>query len=244
MSENYYKIQYGDISVSYLPVLDGGGMTIGQQYLDVVREKLGKVDHVFEFCAGPGFIGFSLLANGLCEKLTLADINPEAVKAVRKTIAENKLEGRVTVYESDCLEQIPASEKWDLVVSNPPHFDGDSDDYKASIRLIDPGFEIHKKFYRDVKKFLNPGASVIIQENGSGTHFEDFEPMIRENGLKLVDVFQHDKPGAPLKPSKKKRGAAHSAVEKVIKPLELALNHPTVERIVKDNAVYRKLQGL
>src|SRR3981189_3840735 len=103
---DYYKVKYGDLSVSSLPLLDGGGMGFGQQYPDVVRTKLGgHVGHVFEYCAGPGFIGFSLLAHGLCDKLTLADINPEAVKAVRATIAENHLEDRAKVYESDCLAQ-------------------------------------------------------------------------------------------------------------------------------------------
>jgi hypothetical protein len=29
---------------------------------------------------------------------------------------------RVTVYRSDNLDGIPASEQWDLVVGNPPHF--------------------------------------------------------------------------------------------------------------------------
>src|SRR3954468_5200722 len=130
----YYKIKYNQIAVNYLPELDGGGMTFGPQYLGVIRQKLGRIGHAFEYCAGPGFIGFSLLANGLCDRLTLADVNPEAVEAGRDTIARNHLEDRVKVYLSDCLDQIPATEKWDLVVSNPPHFDGDHDDYRASIR--------------------------------------------------------------------------------------------------------------
>jgi methylase of polypeptide subunit release factors len=238
---DYLKVQYGNVSVNYVPVLDGGGMTIGQQYLDVVRQKLGRVEHVFEFCAGPGFIGFSMLANGLCDRLTLADINPEAVEAARATIAENKLEDRVTVYESDCLDSIPATEKWDLVVSNPPHFDGDQEDYKAAIRLIDPGFEIHKRFYRDVKKFLKPSGHVIIQENGSATHFDDFAPMIRDNGLKLVEVFRHNGADLPLKPQKKKRSAGQKAVEKIMKRIEQALMNSAIERLVKGNAVFRRV---
>src|SRR5579862_3880812 len=72
----YYRVKYRDIVVSYLPELDGGGHTFGQQYLDVVRSKVGPVGHAFEYCAGPGFIGFSLLAHGLCDRLTLADVNP------------------------------------------------------------------------------------------------------------------------------------------------------------------------
>jgi 16S rRNA G966 N2-methylase RsmD len=242
---DYYKIKYANLAVNYLPVLDGGGMTIGQQYLDVVRTKLGHVGHVFEYCAGPGFIGFSLLANGLCDRLTLADINADAVKAVRATIAENHLEDRVTVYESDCLDHIPETEKWDLVVSNPPHFDGDEKSYREAIRLIDPGWVIHKKFYRDVKKFLNPGASIIFQENGTATRREDFEEMIRENGLTVVDVFANGKPAKqPHKVARHDSAGLSKLARRLMLPVERALMNPTVERVLKDNNFYRRFQAL
>lgn len=244
----YYQVKYNQISVSYLPELDGGGMTFGQQYLGVIREKLGHVGHVFEFCAGPGFIGFSLLANGLCDRLTLADVNPAAVNAVRTTIRENHLEDRVSVYQSDCLDDIPATEKWDLVVSNPPHWDGDDEAYKKSIRLVDPGWIIHKRFYRDVKKFLNPNASIIFQESSHATRREDFEPMIKESGLDLVDVFEvvpRSKGGGlklapPTWLSKLTRNLAH----KTMLPLEKLLMVKGVEKALKDNDLYRKITAL
>ena len=50
----------------------------------------------FEWCAGPRFIGFSLLGHGLCDTLCLADINPEAVSACERTIADNALTDRVS----------------------------------------------------------------------------------------------------------------------------------------------------
>ncbi len=237
---SYFKVQYGDISVSYLPVLDGGGMTFGQEYLQVIRERTGKVGHLFEFCAGPGFIGFSLLAHGLCERLTLADVNPEAVKAVRATIAENRLEGRVTVYESDGLAAIPDNEKWDLVVSNPPHFDGDSTQYRDAIRLIDPGMEIHKRFYRDVRKHLNPGGSIIFQENGQATNVEDFREMIREAGLDFVDVFSLEgRYVAPVKHETRRHSRRHALIRRAMRPVEMLLMNPTLERVVKNNDLFR-----
>jgi 16S rRNA G966 N2-methylase RsmD len=241
MMTSYYKVNYRGVCVSYLPALDGGGMTFGQQYVDVIRSRVGRVGHVFEYCAGPGFIGFSLLAHGLCDRLTLADINPEAVDAVRTTIADNRLQDRVKVYESDCLSQIPDSERWDLVVSNPPHFDGSHQEYKDAIRLVDPGWVIHKNFYRDVKKFLNPGASIIFQENAHATRREDFEQMIRENGLKLVDVFGHT--GQP-KPQPFAAKALSKLTRRVMLPVEQALMNSRIERLVKDNDVYRSLSTL
>ncbi|GEM_PF-1165388 len=242
----YYKVKYNEISVSYLPELDGGGMTFGQQYLGVIRERVGRVGHVFEYCAGPGFIGFSLLANGLCDRLTLADVNPAAVKAVEATIRENHLEARVKVYQSDCLDDIPATEKWDLVVSNPPHWDGTEESYREAIRLVDPGWIIHKRFYRDVKKFMNPHASIIFQESSHATKRDDFEPMIKENGLELVEVFEA--PPTPLlinfTPPRWLAKLTRSLAHKTMLPIEKLLMVKGVEKLLKDNDLYRKISAL
>ena len=185
----FKNVRYNAIKVNYLPHIDGGGIGFGQEFLRVVKEKIGKVDHVFEYCSGPGFIGFSLSAHNLCERLTLADINPDAVKACAETIKNNNLQTKVSVYLSDCLDNIPESEKWDLVVGNPPHRPS-SDKYYADITKFDPNLIIHKKFYRDIHKFLKPNGSILIQENGRATRYEDFLPMIEENSLKIMDVFK------------------------------------------------------
>ena len=186
----FKRVGFKGIKVSFLPYLDGGGMGFGQQFLSVVKEKIGKVDHAFEYCAGAGFIGFSLLAHNLCERLTLADINPDAVKACEETIKNNNLQTKVSVYLSDCLDKIPESEKWDLVVSNPPHWPSSEDKYRENIRNFDPGLIIHKKFYRDIHKFLKPNGSILLQECETAANVENFSQMIEENGFKIMDVFK------------------------------------------------------
>jgi 16S rRNA G966 N2-methylase RsmD len=162
--------------------LEGGGRSFGQDYIYLVRHLFGHVDRVYEFCAGPGYIAFSLLAHGLCDELVLSDVNPRAIEAMKQSVAINGLEDRVTVYESDGLESIPAEERWDLVVSNPPHFKeqarGD-----ASLITDDPGWKLHRDFYARVGGFLAPGGSLLIQENSRGSDPEDFFPMIEAGGL-------------------------------------------------------------
>lgn len=183
-------VKYNNLEVVYLDHLDGGGSGFGQQYISIVKEKIGPVDHVFEFCSGPGFIGFSLLANNLCKKLTLADINPEAVEVCKETIKNNNLESKVSAFVSDCLDNIPETEKWDLVVGNPPHwFCTDENQYKKDIRMFDTNFRIHQKFYRDIRKFLKPSGSILLQENKEATSIDDFREMIEKNRLKIIDVF-------------------------------------------------------
>jgi Methyltransferase small domain len=161
--------------------LDGGGAGFGQDYIRVLRELgIPHVGRLYEWCAGPGYIGYSLLAHGFCDHLTLADINPVAVAAAKETAAFNGIESAVSIYLSKGLDEIPATEKWDLVVSNPPHFL----DWKgpSNLRSEDAGWEIHKAFYANVKRFMNPGGHTLIQENAQGSKDEDFIPMIRAGG--------------------------------------------------------------
>src|SRR6516225_6100060 len=112
------------IRVNYMQHLDGGGSTfIGRNFVFYLRNRgMPMQARTFEWCAGPGFIGFSLLGAGLTQTLCLADINPEAVAACRRSIKDNALAARVNAYQSDNLANIPQSEQWDLVVGNPPWF--------------------------------------------------------------------------------------------------------------------------
>jgi hypothetical protein len=176
----FRTVRYGALDVAYRSDLDGGGMGFGQTYVPVVKELWGRVGRVHEFCAGPGFIGFALLAHGLCDSLCLSDVNPDAVQAARETVRRNRLEDRVAVYLSDALDGIAAAERWDLVVSNPPHF---RSGYEGSLRHHDPDWECHRRFYGGVPAHLNPGASVLIQENYEGSDEREFTAMIGEAGL-------------------------------------------------------------
>jgi hypothetical protein len=166
-------------------------MGFGQTYVPIVRELFGKVGRAYEFCAGPGFIGFSLLAAGLCDSLCLSDINPEAVELAIETVRRNKLQDRVSVYLSDALDAVPPHERWDLVVSNPPHF---VDQYANSLRHHDPDWQCHRKFYSRVAGYLNPGASLLIQENYAGSREEDFAPMLGVGGLQSLASLMYRAP--------------------------------------------------
>jgi SAM-dependent methyltransferase len=181
----YLEIHYKNIKVSYSFFLNGGGVLFAHEFVRIVSQKIGKVGHVFEYCAGPGFIGFSLLANNLCDKLTLADVNPKAIEAIKETIKNNNLQDKVTVYQSDCLDSIPRTERWDLVVGNPPwHL---CSKYKKNIIVCDPEGKVHKKFYRDINKFLKPSGSILFIEGGEYTNIINFKGMIEGNGFKIIE---------------------------------------------------------
>jgi Cft2 family RNA processing exonuclease len=90
---------------------------------------------------------------------------------------------RVSVHKSNVLRGIPVTERWDLVVSNPPHF---IDKFPAEIRSHDPGWRIHREFFQTVTGFLAEGGIVVLQENNHGSTVETFRQMIEDAGLQIV----------------------------------------------------------
>ncbi|WP_030895545.1 methyltransferase [Streptomyces sp. NRRL F-5053] len=190
----YRHVTVGDIRVSYTPELDGGGAEFGQAFVPFVRAHLGPVDRLLEWCAGPGFIGFSLLSAGLCTRLDLADVNADTGPLVRDTVRANGLHGRAVGHISDCFAQIPRELRWDLVVGNPPHVnseDAETDYRRRHPRLIwqDSDWAVHRRFYRQVPGRLRPGGNVVLQENHRFSSPDDFKGLVEDAGLEHVGVF-------------------------------------------------------
>ena len=177
---------YADIRVNYRDHLDGGGRTSGMEYPPLFHDLgMPRQSRVFEWCAGPGFIGFALLGYGFCDTLCLADVNPEAVEACRLTVTQNRLAERVTVYHSDNLDGIPTSEQWDLVVGNPPHF---VDISPGELRFHDEEWKLHRRFFAMIGRFLKPGGIIVLLENNRGSTAETFRGMIEAAGLCILFV--------------------------------------------------------
>ena len=55
------QVTYGDVRVHYRQHLDGGGTYFGQDFVPYLELRhMPRQQRVFEWCAGPGFIGFSI----------------------------------------------------------------------------------------------------------------------------------------------------------------------------------------
>lgn len=162
------------------------GLAVGRDFPRVLNELgVGRCGRLFEFCAGPGYIGYALLANGWCETLALSDIDGESIATAMRTAAYNRIEDRVAGYASDVLDDIPASEKWDVVVGNPPAFESHPDKHLAAgdwDRGFDTNWNVRRRFYASVKAHMNPGGVVVMSENVRGSDPAVFEEMIRAGG--------------------------------------------------------------
>lgn len=183
----------GTIDVFYENALNGGGMKQAGYYLDIIKSKYKNriFKKCYEWCSGPGFIGFSLLGHGLCKSVCFSDIYSPAIDCVKDSIAYNDCNG--TAYLGKDLSCLPATEIFDLVVANPPHFKQTADFHSTSkhdIRInVDLDWQAHKDFFSNIKKNLALDGIILLQENTDGSALDVFLPFINQSGLKITDVF-------------------------------------------------------
>lgn len=179
------------ISVYHNSWEDGGGTWFGHEYPDILAQRYpGRVfDRCYEWCSGPGFIGFSIMSRGLCSSLCLSDLYAPVADSISATVEHNRLQGLVNFYAGDSLDCLPAAEMFDLVVSNPPHFlESPGDDNTQRIK-VDRDWAAHRDFYSHISKHLRDDGIILIQENMAGSDIKDFQDMIHNNGLTLKDWF-------------------------------------------------------
>ena len=178
--------------VFYDSWMDGGGTWFGQEYVDIIKQRYPQqFERCYEWCSGPGYIGFSLLDYGVCRSLCVSDIYDSAInKAVAETIKQNKLTN-VGAYATGHVASLPEHEKFDLVVANPPHFlECPGDDNYQRI-AVDADWAAHQEFFANIGQHLLPGGVILLQENQAGSLLREaeFEQYVNAAGLQITDVF-------------------------------------------------------
>jgi methylase of polypeptide subunit release factors len=185
-----------NLRIYYQPGQDGGGTWFGQEYVDVIADRYRRrFGTCFEWCAGPGFIGYSVLDHGLCDRLVLADCYAPAVEAAQQTAndPQNRLEDRAEVHHSHTIRNLPAMLPFDLVVGNPPHF-YHPPEHEIFDRLdCDPGWLTHQEFFHNIGQRLSDDGVILLQENWKGSQPDTFRAWIADAGLTITDWWPSQK---------------------------------------------------
>lgn len=178
------------ILVRYTYEMDGGGSTFGQEISDIVAQRWPnrRFRSTLEWCSGPGFIGYDLLDHGITEHLCLIDLYHPAIALAKQTALHNDLQNQVDFFLLEDIALLPASQKFDLIVANPPHFSQSvHDEYHRNRIVFDKDWDAHRNFYSNIKKNLDKDGVILMQENLTGSTVETFRPMIDSAGLTIKD---------------------------------------------------------
>jgi methylase of polypeptide subunit release factors len=170
---------------------NGGGTWFGQEYIDILKSRYPdkQFNRCLEWCAGPGYIGYNILDHGICQHLCLIDKFAEAIEFAQ--ITAQQCPAQVSFYVTDTLSVLPESEKFDLVVANPPHYLECPGDENYQRIAVDKDWQAHKDFYQHIGKNLVDNGIILMQENmaGSLAGANDFEVLINAGGLEITDCF-------------------------------------------------------
>jgi len=198
MIEYIWRIDNFD--VFYTNKTNGGGDYFALEYIDITKEWYTSVDHVLEWCSGPGFIGFGMLASGLAKNVTLSDMYLPAIELAQHTKENNPtFANNINVVQGKSLENVEGT--FDLIVANPPHWPS-SDEAAKSLGfnsaqfehiediLVDLNWHSHKEFFIKAKSLLATNGRILLQENYKGSTPETFRLMTQQAGLK-ISTYAH-----------------------------------------------------
>lgn len=116
------------------------------------RIKPSKVRNrrVLDMGCGTGVIGLSLLKRDPELEVTFCDVNAMALEATRRSLTANRMQGQVIA--SDMWSEV--TERFDLIVSNPPFHTGQKTDY-----------DLAERFIRQAKQHLKRSGELRIVAN-------------------------------------------------------------------------------
>ncbi|MFN2454884.1 MAG: methyltransferase [Pyrinomonadaceae bacterium] len=206
------KFTIGEITYEVDPCSVGEtpqGELTGEAAIRMIRERgLSKL-RVLDICCGVGIIGMTIFSKlrreSIVERVGFVDINIFNLNSLRRTLKLNNLDqllgDRINYWLSDSLDNVPAGEKFDLIVSNPPHFfsPDHTEGFLSPGRLgtYDADWSFHKSFYKQCHNYLTERGEVWFLENGDAVQESGLLPLIQANS-NLSYVKQITEPLDPV----------------------------------------------
>ncbi|MDP3917149.1 MAG: methyltransferase [Nanoarchaeota archaeon] len=121
----------------------------------VVRREVKTGDKVIDIGTGSGIQAVTALEK--TGDVTAADVNPECIKKLKEN------QPWIKAIESDLFENI--SEKFDIIIFNPPYLPRDKREPKDSVLATTGGLqgnEIITEFLKQAKKHLEKDGKILL----------------------------------------------------------------------------------
>jgi ribosomal protein L3 glutamine methyltransferase len=138
------------------------------------------VHKVLELCTGSGCLAIMLADAFPNAQIDAVDLSVDALEVAKKNVAEYELQDRVTLYQSDLYEKLPAK-KYDLIVTNPPYVNSVSmlklpPEYLAEPQLAlaggDDGMDLVRRIVAGAKERLTPSGVLVVEIGNEFAHAE------------------------------------------------------------------------
>lgn len=129
------------------------------------------ITRVADICTGSGCLAI-LAALAFPEAdVDGVDISADALEVAKRNVADYGLEDRLRLVQSNLFAGL-ASQRYDLIISNPPYVNAESmetlpPEYRAEPELAlaggDDGLDLVRTLLREAKDHLNPGGLLVVE---------------------------------------------------------------------------------
>ena len=152
---------------------------IPEQFQPWIDEP-AAVSNVLELCTGSGCLAIMLADAFTNAQIDAVDLSADALAVAHKNVADYQLTDRITLYQSDLYDALPAK-KYDLIVSNPPYVNSASmaqlpPEYRAEPAMAlaggADGMDIVRRIVGAAKQRLTPRGVLVIEIGHEFAHAE------------------------------------------------------------------------
>lgn len=180
----------------------GGGNEYRTDFIDYIISTGKSYQHAYEWCCGHGVIGFEILTQGISQTIAFSDYYDLAVNSCLDNSNRLERSNDVSGYITGTLSVIPDTEKWDLIVGNPPNNPSDNirtaegikaghsqDMIDLGLRIvIDPDWQAHRDFFSHIEKHLLPNADLFLSVHQN--YIPIIDEMAKENTSLVYQGFK------------------------------------------------------
>ena len=165
--------------------------------IEEILIKDNSLNWIIDICAGTGNLGISIKNHFSKLKLSLLDIDVNAIHNIKFNLKNNKLQAEV--INKDFFKFIKKKKKkYDVIVFNPPYVKNEELDLemtkfenKISFSNSEDALEFYKVLFNSLDKIVNANHYLIGVEFGYKQK-QDLEKILKNNNLLQFTTFYKD----------------------------------------------------
>lgn len=142
--------------------------------LECLRLAEGLAEpRILDLGTGSGNLAVTLAHQHRGARITAVDLSPAALAVAARNAARHQVADRIRFLSGDLFAPIPAGERFDFIVSNPPYIaQEDLADLPRGVRDYEPrlaldggpgGFAVFDRLVGQAANYLMPGGYVILE---------------------------------------------------------------------------------
>ncbi|MBR5506983.1 MAG: peptide chain release factor N(5)-glutamine methyltransferase [Clostridia bacterium] len=139
----------------------------------IIEKYRNRAPKILDLCTGSGAVAISLAKYIVNSQITATDISKDALEVAERNAKKHNVDQRIDFLVKDALKDYEFSDKFDIVVSNPPYIETsvisslmkDVSEYEPKLALDggEDGLIFYKKTVNNIRKILKPGGELVFE---------------------------------------------------------------------------------